>query len=182
MGEPSKELEPPKALLKIIRFIDTYIGEWSGRIFMLLIFPLVGGLTYEVVVRYLFNAPTIWAYEFAYMVYGAHFMLGAAYCLCKGGHIRTDLLYDMFSVRWQGRVDAVLYLFFFFPGMIYFFAAGWVEAFHSLDIMEHSEQSPWQPLLFPFKSAVFVGAALLLIQGVSEFLKSAYAGLRGKWL
>lgn len=182
MGEPLVEPEPPKALLTIIRIIDTYVGELSGKIFMVLIFPLIGGLAYEVFARYLFNAPTIWAYELSYMLYGSHFMLGAAYCLLKGGHIRTDILYDMFPARWQGRVDAVLYLFFFFPGMIYFFAAGWVEALHSFSILELSEQSPWQPPLYPFKAVVPVAAMLLLIQGVSEFLKSAYAGLRGKWL
>ncbi len=182
MGEPIKEPEPPKALLKIIRIIDTYVGEWSGKIFMVLIFPLVGGLTYEVVSRYLFNAPTIWAFDLSYMLYGSHFMLGATYCLLKKGHIRTDLLYELFPVKWQGRVDAVLYLFFFFPGMIYFFGAGWEEALHSWHILEHSEQSPWQPPLYPFKAVVPVSAMLLMIQGVSELLKSAYAGLRGKWL
>ncbi len=149
---------------------------------MVLIFPLVGGLTYEVIARYVFNAPTIWAYEISYMLYGSHFMLGATYCLLKKGHIRTDLLYDMFPVKWQGWVDAVLYLFFFFPGMIYFFAAGWEEAIHSWGILEHSEQSPWQPPLYPFKTVVPVAAMLLMIQGFSELLKSAYAGLRGKWL
>jgi TRAP-type mannitol/chloroaromatic compound transport system permease small subunit len=182
MGEPLKDPEPPRAMMTVIRVIDTYVGELSGKIFMVLIYPLVGALVYEVFARYLFNAPTIWAYDFSYMVYGSHFMLGAAYCLLKGGHIRTDLLYDMFSVRWQGRVDAFLYLFFFFPGMIYFFAAGWEEALHSWDLGELSEQSPWQPPLYPFKMVVPVAAALLLIQGVSEFLKSAYAGLRGKRL
>ena len=182
MGEPSKELEPPKAMLKIIRFIDTYIGEWSGRVFMLLIFPLIGGLTYEVVVRYVFNAPTIWAYEFAYMVYGAHFMLGAAYCLLKKGHIRTDLLYDKYPVKWQGRVDAFLYLIFFFPGMIYFFMAGWEEALHALEIGEESEATPWRPSLVPFKMSIPFAAILLLIQGVSELLKSIYAGVKGRWI
>jgi TRAP-type mannitol/chloroaromatic compound transport system permease small subunit len=182
MGNPVKEPEPPKALLKIIRIIDTYVGEWSGRIFMLLIFPLVVGLTYEVIARYVFNAPTIWAYELSYMLYGSHFMLGATYCLLKKGHIRTDLLYELFPVKWQGRVDAFLYLFFFFPGMIYFFAAGWVEALHSWSILECSEQTPWQPPLYLFKTVVPLSAILLMIQGVSELLKSAYAGLRGRWL
>ncbi len=109
-------------------------------------------------------------------------MLGATYCLYKGGHIRTDIFYEKFSVRWQGRVDAFLYLFFFFPGMIYFLAAGWEEALHSWEILEESLMSPWRPALYPFKAVIPIAALLILIQGVSELLKSIYAGLRGKWL
>lgn len=175
-------VEAPKALVAVIGWIDKYIGELSGKIFMLLIFPLIGALTYEVIARYAFNAPTIWAYDVSYMIYGSHFMLGATYCLYRGGHIRTDLFYEKFSVRWQGRVDATLYILFFFPGMIYFFMAGWEEALHSWEIGEQSLMSPWRPALYPFKTVVPVSAALLLIQGVSEALKSIYAGLRGRWL
>ncbi len=176
-GEP-----PPKALLTIIRLIDTYVGELSGKIFMFLIFPLIGGMTYEVIVRYAFNAPTIWAYELSYMLYGSHFMLGATYCLYKGGHIRTDVFFEKFSARWQGRVDAFLYIFFFFPGMVFFFWFGGEEALHAWDILEESVASPWRPPLYPFKTVIPVAAALLMIQGISELLKSLYAGIRGRWL
>jgi TRAP-type mannitol/chloroaromatic compound transport system permease small subunit len=61
--------------------------------------PLVGGVTYEVIARYVFNAPTIWSFDLTYMLYGAMFMLGAAYALHKGAHIRTDFLLGQFSPR-----------------------------------------------------------------------------------
>jgi TRAP-type mannitol/chloroaromatic compound transport system permease small subunit len=109
-------------------------------------------------------------------------MLGAAYCLYKGGHIRTDVFYEKFSVRWQGWVDAALYIFFFFPGMILFFWFGSIEALHSWSILEESVVSPWRPPLYPFKTVIPVAAAILMIQGVSELLKSLYAGMRGRWL
>jgi TRAP-type mannitol/chloroaromatic compound transport system permease small subunit len=180
--EESQGAPPPKALATIIRLIDTYVGELSGKIFMLMIFPLIGGSTYEVIARYVFNAPTKWAYDMSYMLYGSHFMLGAAYCLYKGGHIRTDIFYERFSVRWQGRIDAALYIFFFFPGMILFFWFGGIEALHSWDILEESVVSPWRPLLYPFKTIIPVAAAMLMLQGFSELLKSLYAGIRGRWL
>ena len=75
---PAEEL-PPKAMLAIIRFIDHYIGEWSGRLFAWFMIPLIGSLVYEVFARYLFNAPTIWAIEVTYQCYAAHFMLGELY-------------------------------------------------------------------------------------------------------
>ena len=174
--------QPPKGLLKIILLIDTYVGELSGKIFSWFIIPLLAGLTYEVIARYLFNAPTIWAYDVTYMLYGTHFMLGATYCLYKKGHIRTDLFYEKLSPRWQGWIDAVLYLFLFFPGMIFFFRAGWIEALHAWDILECSDVSHWRPPLYPFKTVIPIAAVLLMIQGVSEFLKSVYAALRGRWL
>ena len=172
--------QPPEALLKTIRVIDA-IGECSGRIVAWMVLPLVLGLTYEVISRYVFNAPTAWAYDTAYMLYGSHFMLGAGYCLLKKGHIRTDIFYDKWSPRRQGWVDATSYLFLFFPGMIFFLLAGWDSALHSWSIREVSEASPWRPPIYPFKMVVPVTALLLLIQGVSEFLKSAYAALRGEW-
>ena len=176
------EKSPPKTLLFIIRLIDFTVGEWSGKLFAWLIVPMIGGITYEVFARYLFNAPTILAYDITYMLYGSHFMLGAAYTLYKRGHIRTDFFYSNWSPRVQGRVDAISYLLFFFPGMLFFLLAGWDEALYSWSILEKSDASPWRPPLYPFKSVIPFTAFLLLLQGVSEFLKSAYAALRGEWL
>ncbi len=170
---------PPKALVATVRLIDRTVGEWSGKIFCWLIIPMVGGLTYEVLARYLFNSPTIWAYDITYMLYGSHFMLGAAYALYTGGHIRTDIFYDKWSPRTQGTVDASLYLFLFFPGMFFFFIAGWEEAWLSLQLLETSDASPLRPPIYPFKMVLPISALLLLLQGVSEFLKSAYAAWRG---
>jgi TRAP-type mannitol/chloroaromatic compound transport system permease small subunit len=171
--------QPPAALLQIVGVIDT-LSEWSGRIFAWLIIPLVAGLTYEVLARYLFNAPTIWAYDLSYMLYGAHFMLGAGYTLLKGGHIRTDIFYQSWSPRTQGKVDALLYLLLFFPGMLFFFWMGGQEFWQAWSIGERSDASPWRPILYPLKATLPLGALLLLVQGVSEFIKSGHLALRGR--
>src|SRR3990170_2565117 len=139
----------PKALLLSIRLIDA-ITAWSGERVRWLIIPLVGALSYEVFARYLFNAPTVWAFEITYMLYGSHFMLGAAYALYEGAHIRTDIFYSRFPVRWQDAVE-------------------------SWRILERSDASTWRPPLYPLKTVIPVAALLLLIQAVSEFLKSLYA-------
>jgi TRAP-type mannitol/chloroaromatic compound transport system permease small subunit len=170
---------PPEALVAIVRTIDG-LAIWSGRLFCWLVVPLVAGLTYEVIARYVFHAPTIWAYDVAYMLYGTHFMLGAAYTLYKGGHIRTDIFYQNWSVRARGAVDALLYLFLFFPGIALFFWMGLQEALHSWDIREVSDASPWRPVIYPFKAVIPLALLLLMIQGLSEFLKSAYAALKGR--
>ena len=171
----------PKALVAIVRAIDG-LALWSGRLFCWLVIPLVAGLTYEVIARYVLHAPTIWAYDVAYMLYGSHFMLGAAYTLYRGGHIRTDIFYQNWSVRKRGAVDALLYLFLFFPGIALFFWMGLQEALQSWDIREVSDASPWRPIIYPFKAVIPIALLLLMVQGVSEFLKSAYAALEGREL
>jgi TRAP-type mannitol/chloroaromatic compound transport system permease small subunit len=162
----------------VVRAIDR-LGTWTGRLIALLILPLVVGVTYEVISRYAFNAPTVWAYDTTYMLYGSHFMLGAAYTLLKGSHVRTDIFYQNWSPRTRGLIDGTLYLLFFFPGMVFFFYMGWQEAYHSWTIGETSEATPWRPPIYPFKFVIPVTALLILIQGISEFLKSAYAARTG---
>jgi TRAP-type mannitol/chloroaromatic compound transport system permease small subunit len=173
--------EPPRPLVRTVRLLDS-IADWSGRIFCLLVLPLVGALTYEVFARYLFHAPTVWAYDVTYMLYGSHFMLGAAYTLYRGGHIRTDIFYQTWSLRTRGFVDATLYLFLFFPGMTLFFWMGLQEALQSFDIREVSDASPWRPPVYQFKAVIPLSALLLILQGISEFLKSAYAASTGRAL
>jgi len=177
----SADAAPPDRLIALVRGIDR-IAIWSGWLFCWLAIPLVGGLTYEVFARYAFHAPTIWAFDVSYMLYGSHFMLGAAYTLYRGGHIRTDIFYQNWSVRTRGLVDSTLYLFFFFPGMALFFWMGLQEALHAIDIREVSDASAWRPPLYPFKCVIPLSAFLLIVQGISEFIKSAYAARHGRSL
>ena len=173
--------EPSPALLTTIRVIDGF-SRLSGQAVAWLIIPLFLSLTYEGFARYLFNAPTLWAFDLSYMLYGAIFMLGAHYTLLKGAHIRTDMLWEKFSPRTKGRIDAVAYVFFFFPAMILLFYASVDEAWHSFRMGELSEQTAWRPILWPFKAVVPATALLLMIQGISELLKSLYAARTGKFL
>jgi len=161
-----------------VRWIDG-LSEWTGRLTAWLIVPLIATISYEVFVRYAFNAPTIWAFELQFMLYASMFMLGAAYTLLYGEHIRTDILYNRWSVRWQGVVDATLYLLFYFPGIALFLWAGWDFAYRSWVIRELSEFSPWRPPVYPLKMVIPVTAALLLLQGISELVKSLYAAVTG---
>jgi TRAP-type mannitol/chloroaromatic compound transport system permease small subunit len=116
------------------------------------------------------------------MLYGAMFMLGAAYALRVGAHIRTDFFYERWSLRTRGIIDAVAYAVFFFPGIALFFWVGWDEAWYAYGIGEMSEQTPWRPLLWPLKATIPAAAALLLLQGLSELAKSLHAALTGREL
>ena len=173
--------EPSAALVKTIRAVDGF-SDWSGKLVAWLILPLVGSLTYESIARYLFDAPTLWAFDLSYMMYAAIFMLGSHYTLMKGAHIRTDMLWEKFTPRTKGRIDAIAYIFFFFPAMILLFYASVDEAWASWRMHELSEQTAWRPILWPFKAIVPLSSLLLMIQGVSELLKSLYAAKTGQFL
>jgi TRAP-type mannitol/chloroaromatic compound transport system permease small subunit len=167
------------ALRATINAIDK-ISDWSGRVVAWLIVPMTLAVTYEVVARHFFRAPTIWAFDVTYMLYGTHFMLGTAYTLMRIGHVRTDMLYQNWSIRRQNLNDAIGYLFFFFPAMVLVLYFGGQEAAHSWAIGETSDASPWRPIVYPFKTVIPLTALLLLVQGVAEFFKSLYAIRTGR--
>jgi TRAP-type mannitol/chloroaromatic compound transport system permease small subunit len=156
------------------------ISKWTGIVTAWLIIPMTIAVTWEVVARKFFRAPTIWAFDVTYMLYGTHFMIGTAYTLMRVGHVRTDMLYQNWSVRRQSTIDAIGYLFFFFPAMIFFFYFGWQEASHAWSIGETSDASPWRPIVYPFKMVIPLTALLLLIQGIAEFLKDLYSIRTGR--
>jgi TRAP-type mannitol/chloroaromatic compound transport system permease small subunit len=167
--------------MPLIKAIDRF-SEWVGVAVAWLMVPLVLAVSYEVVARYAFGAPTVWSFDLTYMLYGAMFMLGAAYALRVGAHIRTDFFWEKWSPRTKGVIDSVAYVVFFFPGIALFLWVGWGEALYAYDIGEMSEQTPWRPLLWPLKACIPLAAALLILQGVSELAKSLYAAATGRVL
>jgi TRAP-type mannitol/chloroaromatic compound transport system permease small subunit len=172
------EARPSRSLLIAIRIIDTFT-DLTGTMFAWMSIPLVVAVAYEVIARYLFNAPTIWSYDVTYMLYGALFMLGAAYALHKGAHIRTDFFWENFTPRTKGVIDSIAYVVFFFPSLTALGIISYFEASYALSINETSDQTPWRPILWPFKFIVPLACLLLLIQGLSEFLKSFYMARTG---
>jgi TRAP-type mannitol/chloroaromatic compound transport system permease small subunit len=165
-------------LLGITAWIDRFT-DMTGLWVAWLNLPLVLAVSYEVVARYFFNAPTIWVFDVTYMLYATIFMLGAAYALHKGAHIRTDFFFEGWSTRTKGVIDSTAYLVFFFPSLIVLLIVSWHEGWYAFQIGETSEQTPWRPILWPFKMVVPLTCLLLLIQGVSETIKSLHAASTG---
>ena len=154
---------------------------WVGRTVCWMLVPLCVAMVYEVIARKYFLAPTMWAYDISRMLYGALFMLGAGYALSRGVHIRADFLYRNWSPRAQGIVDMTLYLLFYFPGLLAFMWTSIDYAWIAIDRGERGMDTAWMPYTGPIKSALPVGAFLLLVQGVSELLKSVYAAQKNRW-
>ena len=170
----------PRWMSHTIVAIDT-LSLWIGRAVSWLTLPLILAMTYEVIARYFFTAPTVWAYDISRMIYGAMFVLGAAYALSKGVHIRSDFLYRKWPVQTQGRIDTALYVFCYFPAMIIFMWVASQWAWTSVVRGERGTDTAFMPLLGPVKSALPIGIALLIVQGISELLKSLHAARKGVW-
>jgi TRAP-type mannitol/chloroaromatic compound transport system permease small subunit len=177
-GELPSDMTPWVA--RTVTVIDGF-SLWTGRLVCWLILPLMFAMVYEIIARYYFIAPTIWAFDVSRMVYGAHFMLGAAYALSKGVHIRSDFLYRDWSVKAQARTDAFLYLVFYFPSLLLFL---WISSDYAWTALQRGERgmdTAWMPYLGPVRSCIPIGVLFLLIQGVSELLKCLYAARTGRW-
>jgi len=136
-----------------------------------IILPLFLGLFYEVVARYFFKAPTVWAYDLTYMLYGTMFVLGSPYVLGINRHIRVDLFYENFSTQKKRIVDLVLYLIFFFPATIALFIKSVDYAVFAWKVGEKANSGSWRPTLVPLRLVFSVALFLLLMQGFVCFVR-----------
>ncbi|MEZ5739906.1 MAG: TRAP transporter small permease subunit [Burkholderiaceae bacterium] len=149
-----------------------------GGIAALVVVPLTLATCYEVFARYLFGAPTIWAFELGYTLMGVHFLLGGALTLKRGAHVRIDVIYGQLPARAQALIDLVLYLALIVPALWLLtnrLGAYAVEAWHS---GETTGQSAWNPPIWPLRMIIACSFALLLLQVIAEALKCVQV-LRG---
>ncbi|HEY9021219.1 MAG: TRAP transporter small permease subunit [Paracoccaceae bacterium] len=163
-----------------IRFADS-LSAWFGKAFGWLIILMTFGMSYEVLVRYLFNSPTPWALDISFIMYGTLFMMGGAYTLSRGGHVRGDFLYRLWSDRTQAKVDLTLYVLFFFPGILALVFAGWKYASRSWGYAEVSVNSPAGIPIYQFKTVIVAAGILLIIQGIAQVFRCIICIREGQW-
>ena len=162
-----------------MRWIDT-TTRWAAKAAAWMVPLLVLELVYDTAARYLFNAPTAWSYDISYMLYGGIFMLGAAHTLHIDRHVRIETFYGQLSRRGKALVDGIGYLLCFFPavGALLYFGGGF--ALRSWKMSEVGGESMWQPPIYPFKTLLPLAAALLLLQGMAEFLRCVRTLMRAR--
>lgn len=155
---------------KLIGALDG-INEWTGRIVAWSIWIVMGLCVFEVITRRLFNAPHIWSYDIINVFYAVHFMLLAGYTLRHQGHVAVDIFSITLSPKTQNVLRIVTYLIFFFPFAIILLYIGTKSSISSWSYKERTAIG--LPLIYPIiKTITPVTALLLIIQGISEFMKS----------
>jgi len=168
-------------MLGFIRFADR-LSAWFGKMFGWLIVLMTLGTSYEVLVRYVFNAPTPWSLDVSFIMYGTLFMMAGAYTLSQNGHVRGDFIYRLWRPRTQAWVDLVLYVIFFFPGVTALIVTGFKYSSRSWGYGEVSVNSPAGIPIFQFKSVMVAAGILLFIQGIAQMMRCILCIRSGVWL
>lgn len=168
-------------LQSILKYIDLPIERVGKAVsWLILAFSLL--VVYEVVIaRGVLNAPTVWSYDISYMLCGSMFMLGGAYILRMGGHIRIDFLHERFSPRSKAIIELIFYVVIFFPLTVVLvkYSIGWVwTSWYYREVLP-PDPTIWQGPLYPFKTVLPVALCLLGIQGVAEFIRNLAVVARG---
>lgn len=158
------------AFIRNIERITTSVGIMAS----FAIVPLVLATCYEVLARYVFNAPTIWAYEIGYTLTGSHFLLGMAYTLAVGAHIRIDIFSGNFAPRTRSLIDLAAYavmlplLVWLSYALFQHLATGYLRS-------ERSGQSAMNLPVWPFRVVFLVAFTLLALQVLAEVVKTVRA-------
>jgi TRAP-type mannitol/chloroaromatic compound transport system permease small subunit len=169
------------AVRSILGGVDA-LSTWSAKGIAWACFVMVLVIAYDVVLRYLFRAPTVWQYDVSYMLGGSIIILGAGYVHQQRKHVRVDILYNSFSPRTRLVIDVCFTLLCFFPlvsGLIY---ASAQHAIHAYRVLEFSEVGFWRPRMWPFRSVIPIGLGVLWLQGLANLVRDLHRLVRGEEL
>ncbi len=167
-------------MVGFIRLADK-LSLWVGHCFSWCIMILILGVSYEVFVRYALHAPTAWAFDISYIMYGTLFMMCGAYTLSVDGHVRADMLFRRLSPRRQAGLELVLYILFFFPGVLALIYFGTIYAAQAWSQREVSVYSPASIPIYPLKTLIPLSGVFLLVQGVAEVMRCVICLREGAW-
>ena len=151
----------------------TYVekaNEWIAKAVSWLIVLIILATSYEVVMRYIFKSPTIWSFEFNYLVFGIYFMLAGAYTYATGNHVNVDILYGRLNPRGRAFLDLLTapLFFVFITVMLY---QGCKFFWNSLQFHE-TLSSAWAPPIYPFKFIIPLAALMLFLQGLLKLIRN----------
>ena len=166
------------AVLKLLMRVINKFNEIVAKAFAFLIFVLILTLTYEVIARYGFGRPTQWSFDVTYFISSLVLVLGLAYTWQIGGHVSVDLI----TVKLPRRVTAALKVVF----ILSLFFLCWFNIFR---VMIPHLQSSWalkersmtgfMPPIYPYKTWIFAGVVMLVLQGIVEMIKELHVLITG---
>ena len=157
-------------MTSFLRAIDR-VNDLLGAIAMAFLFVMIADMLYEVISRRVFGAPTLWAYDIAYMLNGVGFLFAAGYTLRRNGHIRIDFLSTRLPRRNQDLINLFVYLLLVFPALACLILGafnGWLEAYLTDEL---EPVSPWKPLIWPLYGGILIGFVSLIFQCLAEFIR-----------
>ncbi len=159
-------------MLSLVRATER-ITCFFGLLAAWIVAPLIAAMVWEVVSRYLFSAPTSWAFEAAYMMMGASFMLGLGYAVQMRSHVRVDFIYGALPLRWRAAIDLIGFVL-LLPVAAWITLGLWDYMVYAYVNNESTGDSTWNPVVWPFRVAFFAGFLLFTLQIAVELINSAH--------
>lgn len=159
----------PKGGDGLLAGID-WLSESVGKLSSFLIILLALTVCYDVVKRYLFEQPTVWAQELSAMMFGTFIILGGAYTAKEQTHVNMDILYSHFSQRGRAVLDIITFFILTLPFLGILLWKGGEGAWRSLVTLEH-DSTQWSPPLYPFRIMLPLGALLFLLQAIAKLIR-----------
>lgn len=156
------------------------VSTLAGKLTSWLTIAVIGIVSYEVVMRYVFLAPTRWASETMGFCCGLIYVLGGAWVLLENRHVKVEFIYEKLSPRQRAALDAITFLFFALYIGIMLWATGRF-ARESIELLEGSG-SPWNPPVYPIKTALVTGVFLVLLQGSAKLIRDIHFSFTGREL
>lgn len=153
---------------RLTRWID-YTSEWSGIFVALWTVNAVVFYFFEVVMRYLFNMPTIWVHEASYLLLGMQYLMTGAYAFLHGAHVRVDVVYNYLPERGRVGMDIFSSMFFFIFALA-LTVTSWTYFSQAYDMKETTIET-WGVQYYPVKGLMTLGSLLILLAGVSKLIK-----------
>jgi len=154
---------------QIARLINA-LNESIGRYSSYLILVLIGVVGYEVMMRYAFNAPTVFAFELTVFLYGVHYSLSLAYAQKHNTHVSIDIFESRLSPKPRTILRIITYLVVFLPTIGILSAGSVIYALDSLKVRELASSS-WAPAVYPYKIIMAIGFILWFFQGVAQLIE-----------
>ena len=165
----------PRAIIAFVRAVDAF-NEAVGRFAMGLFFVLAAILLYSVASRAVFGVPVNWALEMSQFVLSAYYLLGGAYAMQLGSHVRMDLIYASRTPRTRAMIDAfTIFFVIFYLGVL---IAGGLSSTEYAITYNQKNYTSWAPPMWPIKMIMTFGVFLVLLQALSNLCKDI-ALLRG---
>lgn len=155
--------------MKWLDWIDK-ISKWTAALGVWMIPALALTVFYDVIMRYLFRAPTFWAYETSWMLYSANFLLGLGYALQQGSHVRVDMFLNRFSIK-RKLITEMIFLILL---EIFCAIAVWHGSLYAIDAwlwQEGSHLTLWAPPVYPIKTLIPIAFGILGLQSIAEFVR-----------
>ena len=160
-----------RVLSRVLRFIDS-MNDKQGRFVSLFVLIVAAMFCWEVLLRGVFTAPTIWVHEGTQYFFGIYFMLGGAYAFLHKAHVNVDIFYGRFSPRGKAIADVITATIVLLVCWM-LMQHGWTAAWTSLKTLQRSNTVWAGPIYIP-KTMVFVGAVTLTLQAIAKLIRDVY--------